>query len=299
MEIRTLITFTKILEMGSFTKAADALGYSQSTITMQMKQLETELGVPLFDRIGRKVSVNNEGLRFAKYASNIVKESQNALASLSSDGTPKGTLRIGILESICTAHLPSIINQYHNQYPDVNTIIHIGTFPELETMLNSGKIDILWTFDYMIHPKDWIHAFVYESPIIIVCSSQSPLAKKKNLMLADIALSPLILTETNCSYRIAFSNTLAAKGFHPDVFLEIGSTEIIKKFIEANLGLSVLPLYTVESELESGSLYTLSVEDFQFSMYGQLFYHKNMWLSPSLKAFVGIVSEAFGPQGLL
>ncbi|MDO5520996.1 MAG: LysR family transcriptional regulator [bacterium] len=293
MEIRILNTFLKIVETGSFTKAADALGYSQSTVTMQIKQLESELGVPLFDRIGHKISVNNEGLRFVHYASNIITEANNAIADLSSDGTPKGTLRIGILESICTAHLPFIVNEYHKKYPDVNTIIKIGTFPDLETMLNTGKIDILWTFDHLLHPMDWTLAFTYEIPIIIVCSPENPLVKREALLLTDLAFSPFILTEKDCSYRIAFTNMLAEKGYAPNVFLEIGSTEIIKKFIETNLGLSVLPQYTVEAELKNNTLCALPVIDFQLQMHGQLFYHKNMWLSPSLKAFIDLVSTVF------
>ncbi|MDO5293954.1 MAG: LysR family transcriptional regulator [bacterium] len=293
MEIRTLITFQKILETGSFTKAADALGYSQSTVTMQIKQLEAELGVLLFDRMGHKTSVNHEGLRFAKYASRIIAEANNALADLSSDGTPKGTLRIGILESICTAHLPLIVSQYHTLYPDVTTVIKIGTFPELQTMLNSGQIDILWTFDHLLHPLEWTLAFTYESPIIVVCSPDSPLLTKESLQLKDIAYMPFILTEKDCSYRIAFSNALAAKGYTPNVFLEIGSTELIKKFLEADLGLSVLPQYTVASELERNTLRTLSITDFDLHMHGQLFFHKSMWISPAITAFIQIVSTVF------
>jgi len=290
MEIRNLITFKKILELGSFSNAADALGYSQSTITMQMKQLESELNIQLFDRIGRKISVNNEGLRFSKYATNIINESQNAIADLTSDSIPKGELRIGILESICTAHLPNMLNKYHILYPNVKTIIKIGTFTELSNMLNSGQIDILWTFDNKIQTLEWINAFIYESPIIIVCSPSHPLAKQKELTLADLVDEPFILTEKECSYRIDFTNILLSLGFSPNVILEIGSTEIIKKFVEANLGLSVLPRYTVEKELESHELLPLTVTDFHIRMYGQLFYHKNKWLSPVLKCFIELAT---------
>jgi len=172
----------------------------------------------------------------------------------------------------------------------VKTIIKIGTFTELSNMLNSGQIDILWTFDNKIQTLEWINAFIYESPIIIVCSPSHPLAKQKELTLADLVDEPFILTEKECSYRIDFTNILLSLGFSPNVILEIGSTEIIKKFVEANLGLSVLPRYTVEKELESHELLPLTVTDFHIRMYGQLFYHKNKWLSPVLKCFIELAT---------
>ena len=291
MELRNLITFQKIIELGSFSEAANALGYSQSAVTMQMKQLEAELHVQLFDRIGRKICVNHEGLRFSKYATNIINESKNAIADLTSDDIPRGELHIGILESICTAHLPGVLNRYHHEYPEVNTVIKIGTFHELSYMLNSGQIDVLWTFDNKLEPLEWIHGFVYESPIVIVCSPSNPLFHKKEVRLEDLVNTPFILTEKDCSYRTEFTYLIQSLGYSPNVFLEIGSTEIIKKFVEANLGISVLPQYTVEKELEAHTLESLSVVDFTMSMYGQLFYHKNKWLSPALQHFIKLTSK--------
>lgn len=296
MEIRNLITFQKIVELGSFSAAADTLGYSQSTVTMQMKQLEAELGLPLFDRVGRRTVVNSEGLRFLKYADNIINESRNAVADLTSDGTPHGELRIGILDSICTAHLPHVLSEYHNLYPDVTTVIRIGTFHELSNLLNSGQIDILWIFDHTIKPSDWVCAFQYESPITIVCAPNHPLAhlsKKKgqNLTLRSLSEEPLILTERDCSYRIEFIQELSGLGITPNIFLEIGNTEIIKKFVEAGLGLAVLPLYTVDEELKSHTLSSLPVSDYHSTMYGQLFYHKSKWVTPALERFVALVQE--------
>lgn len=296
MEIRNLITFQKIVELGSFSAAADTLGYSQSTVTMQMKQLEAELGVPLFDRIGRRTVVNSDGLRFLKYADNIINESRNAVADLTSDDTPRGELRIGILDSICTAHLPHVLSEYHRLYPEVTTVIRIGTFHELSNLLNSGQIDILWIFDHTIQPADWVCAFQYESPITIVCAPNHPLAhpsgkKKKVLTLHALTNEPLILTERDCSYRIEFIQELSALGITPNIFLEIGNTEIIKKFVEAGLGLAVLPLYTVAEELSDHTLAALPIPDYHATMYGQLFYHKSKWVTAALGSFVALVQE--------
>ena len=292
MEIRTMITFQKIAELGSFSQAATALGYSQSTVTMQIKQLELELGVRLFNRIGRKITITNEGLVFLKHASIIIRESQNALNELSHEKAPAGELRIGILESICTAHLPNILSRYHALYPQVTTIIQIGTYAELSNMLNTDQIDVLWIFDHLVESPSWISIFNYESEISIVSASSNPLASRIGLTLAELANTPFLLTESDCSYRADFLNHLSQSGIKPHVFLEIGSTDIIKKFTEADLGIALLPKYTISKELSVGKLSLLQVSDYHLTMYGQIFHHKNKWTSPSLTCFARLVQES-------
>ncbi len=291
MEIRNLITFQKIYENRSFTKAAIELGYSQSTITMQMKQLEGELNIRLFDRIGKTVSVTSEGERFIKYANEIITCSKNAIADLNSELKPRGELRIGILESVCTAFLPQILHQYHITYPEVSTIIQIGTFDELTTMMNTNKVDLLWTFDQPLQVPEWEKAFYYESSISIICSPKNPLSKRKKLSLYDIKDQTFIFTERNCSYRKVFEEHLNSIGIHPNIFLEIGNTEIIKKFVEADIGIAVLPHFTLLEELVTKQLNIIHIEDYKLLMQGQLFYHKSKWISPALFEFIQLVKE--------
>ena len=291
MEIRNLITFQKIIELGSFSAAANFLGYSQSTVTMQIKQLEEELGVLLFNRIGKKISTTNEGVRFSKYALTIINAAQNAKEDLSSTEIVVGEIRIGILESICTTHLPNLLNLLHRKYPSVTTIIKIGTFDELSHMLNTSQIDLLWVFDHPIQTNEWISAYSYTSTIAVVCSPIHTLAHSSSLFIKELADQPLILAEHVCSYRSDFLAKLAIFGTAPNILLEIGSTEIIKKFVESNLGISILPEYTVKDDIAAGSLCKLVISDFNPIMYGQLFYHKNKWLSPLLKSFLHLVQS--------
>ena len=291
MEIRNLISFKKITELHSFSKAAAELGYSQSTVTMQIKQLESELQVNLFDRIGKTIRLTNEGSDFLSYASEIISIAENARQVMSKDTTPKGELRIGLMESVCTAYLPQILNKFHTAYPGVSTIIKIGTYLELSNMLNRNSIDILWVFDTTNETNEWNRVFSYESDISVICSPQNKLASRPEVSLSDIILEPFILTEHNCSYRTIFENTILSLGYKPNVFLEIGNTEIIKKFVASNLGISVLPMFTVIDELRSNKLSQINLLDFSLTMQGQLFIHKNKWLTPGLSAFIDIVKK--------
>lgn len=292
MEIRNIITFHEVHKLKSFSKAATQLGYSQSAVTMQIKQLETELHVRLFDRVGKTISITNEGKRFLKYAEDIISSANNAIADLSSSSAPQGALKIGILESVCTTYLPKLLSKYHTSYPQVSTIIQIGTFDELSTLLYSNSIDILWTFDKAIDVPEWQKAYSYTSMIDVVCSPRHRLASMPHVSLSDIESETFIFTERNCSYRRIFEDHLLRQGYHPKVFLEIGNTDIIKKFVEADLGITLLPRFTLFEELSSQRLRTLALRDYQLEMQGQLFYHKSKWLSPALQAFIDLVKTS-------
>ncbi len=291
MEIRNMISFQKICELNSFSRAALELGYSQSTVTMQIKQLENELQVNLFDRIGKTIHLTEDGRKFLTYANEIIQTANNARQALNKDCTPKGDIRIGILESVCTAYLPGILNQLHVSYPLISTIIKIGTFDELANMLNANLIDILWTFDLPIEIKEWSKVYSYTNDICIISSSDNKLASTKMLYLKDIKGETFILTEHSCSYRNIFEKKLNVFDTQPAVFLEIGNTEIIKKFVAANLGISVLPRFAVSEELLSGKVVCLNISDFNLEMEGQLFVHKNKWITPGLKALINLIQN--------
>jgi DNA-binding transcriptional LysR family regulator len=289
MEIRNLISFKKICEYGSFTKAAAELGYSQSTVTMQMKQLETELEVSLFDRIGKVIQLTEDGRRFLSYANEIILTANNARQALNKSCVPKGEIKLGLLESVCTAYLPGILKAFHSSCPEVSTVIKIGTFQELAAMLAANTIDLLWTFDLPLVRNDWNKVCSYKSEICIVASPDHKLAASEHIFLKDMKSETLILTEQNCSYRTIFERRLKDLDIKPNIFLEIGNTEIIKKFVEANLGIAVLPEFAITEELKNGIIVRLDVADFKFEMEGQLLIHKNKWLTPGLQAFIELV----------
>jgi DNA-binding transcriptional LysR family regulator len=170
-------------------------------------------------------------------------------------------------------------------------VIHTGTFDELAPMLNGDVIDLLWTFDQPLEVPEWIKSFTYDSRIEVVSSERHPLTGVLEATLSDLAEETFILTERNCSYRRIFEERMVALGYPPNIFLEIGNTEMIKKFVEANLGITVLPHFTLTEELDSYKLCVIPVADFQLLMQGQLFYHKSKWLSPALSSFLALVAE--------
>ncbi|NLL77471.1 MAG: LysR family transcriptional regulator [Clostridiales bacterium] len=287
MEIRNIISFIKVAELSSFSKAAIELGYSQSNITMQIKQLESELNCLLFDRIGKGISLTEQGKEFMKYAISIKSLVENAKISLSDDPTPSGQLVIGILESLCITYLPELIHTFYKKYPNVNTVISIGTYEELSALLNSNKIDLLWTFDRPIANKSWVKALESPSAIkIIAAPTHSILLEGRQHNLSSLKNCTFIFTEQNCSYRIYFEDLLQAQGIPYNVFLEIGNTEIIKRFVASGLCLSVLPEFTLQNELSNKTIEVVNITNFHLTMYSQIFYHKNKIPTSAMKEFI-------------
>ena len=112
MELRNIKSFIKVAEFENFSKAAEVLGYAQSTITLQIQQLEQELGVNLFDRIGKRVLLSEKGRAFLSYANDMVQLEAEAIETVSENPTPTGTLRIGTIESIASSFLPLLLEEY-------------------------------------------------------------------------------------------------------------------------------------------------------------------------------------------
>ena len=126
MELRNIKSFIKVAEFENFSKAAEVLGYAQSTITLQIQQLEQELGVNLFDRIGKRVLLSEKGRAFLSYANDMVQLEAEAIETVSENTTPTGTLRIGTIESIASSFLPLLLEEDLKKCPQVHLDIIIG-----------------------------------------------------------------------------------------------------------------------------------------------------------------------------
>lgn len=286
MELRQLITFTKVTQLKSYLKAAENLGYAQSTITTQIQLLEKELGIKLFERIGRSMELTAKGLIFLEYAEKIVNLSEEAKDAVRNTDIPNGILKIGVVESLCTVKLPELLKNYHMKYPEVEVIIKIGTSPDLQDMLKNNIVDLIFTLGEQINDPDLISCICYKEPMALLASPLNKLANKKNLTLKDFADIPLVLTEKGCSYRSTLEKMFRDESLKPHLALEIGNIETIKTFVINNLGITLLPIMTVENELTKGNLVKLNLNKRDFNMMTQILHHKNKWVTPAMNAFM-------------
>lgn len=291
MEIRNLKTYIEVCEKGSFTKAAQQLGYTQSTVTAQIKQLEEELGASLFDRNGKHIQLNAVGEELLSYANKIVALEKEAKNLLSDTSVPKGLLRIGVIESVGSFLLPDILRTYMQRYPLVDIQVCNGTTREIMQMLRQNQIDLMLTLDDRVVSPDWICVLEKKAEIIFLCHPRHPFAGRTDVPLNEVVCENMLLTERKCNYRQTFESLCSAHGFSQKSCLEIGFTEMILNFTEHNIGLSLLPAFTAEKRLKSGLLSTFSVRDIRIEMLIQLIYRKSKYCSPAMKAFIRLVQE--------
>lgn len=291
MEIRNLISFVQVAELNSFTKAAEALGYSQSTISFQIKQLETELDCMLFERINHTITLTERGRELLAYAQNIRRLTDEFKQSLDSQRELKGFIHIVTPDSVCEDMLMRNYRDFHKTYPGIDLQFTAADTVDMFEMLDRNEADIMMTLDSHIYRNDYIIAKGEHIDMHFVTNANSPFAKKKNLSIHDIAGEPFLLTERGMGYRRVFDKELAKKSIEISPVLEVGRTDIITSLLETGEGISFLPDFVTAQKVKSGSLIYLDVTDITTDIWKQLIHHKNKWVSNCLKAFIDYVKE--------
>ena len=298
MELRNLLTYCKVCESMSFSKAADQLGYAQSTVTMQIAQLEDELGVKLFDRNGKRIRTNAKGQELLVYANRLVALADEAKTNVADRKTPQGPVRIGVIESIGAFFLPDLLQDYLVRFPDVHVQVLTATTREIMEMLRQNKIDLMLTLDEPLYDPDWICAWSQLEDILFLCSPKHPFAGRKDVALAELMQENMLLTERRCNYRNSLERICASYQMQPRSSLEIGCTSTILQYTQNKLGITFLPRLTARKSLESGELSCFTVKEVSIQMLIQLIYRKSTWCSPAMKAFIETVRscQVSGPS---
>ena len=285
MELRNLITFIHVAELGSFTKAAEQLGYSQSTISFQIKQLEDELGCLLFERINHTITLTEQGHELVSYAHQVRALTEDFKETLAKEDL-RGHLHIVTPDSVCEEMISAHYGDFHRKYPSIYIRFSTGDSGNLLHMLDRNEADVIITLDHHLYNKDYVVAKEQKIPMHFVASSESRFAHCKGLSIKDIIGEPFVLTEYGQGYRRVFDRELAKKSLEITPILEIGRTDIITSVIMENDMISFLPDFVTDELISSGKLCYLDVVDMNIDIWKQLIYHKNKWLSKSMKTFI-------------
>ena len=297
MEIRNLMTFVRIAEIQNFSKTAEQLGYSQSAVTMQIKQLETELHAQLFERIGKQVKLTQAGERLLPHALEILNTVRKAERISQEPEQISGKLRIGTCESLVISMLPPVILEMSQLCPHVEISTHTALVPDLFQMLRQNDIDILYFLDEKHDSPEWIKVSERPEKIFFVASAESSLAGQSRIPIERLLEEPLFLTEKGISYRYTMEQLLAAKGYELHPFWEVGNTDVITRFLLKNKGISFLPEYVVHDYLEQGDLVVLDTECNDIIMWSQLAYHRHKYVTPQMNLFLDLMSKHIPPAG--
>ena len=291
MELRNLITFIHVAELGSFTKAAEQLGYSQSTISFQIKQLEDELGCLLFERINHTITLTERGHELVSYAHQVRALTEDFKENLTKEEDCSGHIHIVTPDSVCEEMIHSRYIDFHQKYPNISIKFTTADTTFMFDMLDHNEADAIITLDSHSYRKDYVIAKEEPLSMHFVASPRSEFAGKTGILMRDIVNEPFVLTEYGQGYRRVFDKELAKKSLEITPVLEIGRTDIITHIISKSNMISYLPDFVTKELIDSGELCYLDVVDMNIDIWKQLIYHKNKWMSKTLKAVIEYIKE--------
>lgn len=297
MNTKNLLTFKTILEYGSFQKAADMLGYTQSTVTFQIKQLEEELSTQLFEKIGRRMQPTQAGMTLLPYIDTILRTEEEMLNLGKSLADMTGSLRLVIPDSILIYRFQVLLREFKKAAPKVNLVLNSLPSDEIEQAILNGSADIGINCDKGSYPASIIHKQLSPFKTVLVASPDTDIELRDFITPNQKKALSMICNEPNSNYQRAINDYLDAKDIVLNPYMKMQSIEAVKRSVINNLGIAYIPTFAIRDELKSGALITLKTELDERLFTSVCVYHKNKWLSPQMKLLLTLLEmNPIGPD---
>ncbi|WP_128893886.1 LysR family transcriptional regulator [Longirhabdus pacifica] len=294
MDIDIYRTFIEVVKWKNYSKAAEQLGYAQSSVTTQMKKLETYYEAKMFERIGGKMQLTYAGENLYTYALNIVGLENEAKQRIRHTDECSGSLSIGTVESLATFELIKYFKHFNHEYPRVTFSVESNLCKYLYEGVRHGTYDLAIVMDeYRPHDKDLIKINMRKEEMVLVACMDHPLCNYDTVKMADLQGETFVFAEKDCSYRTIFEKALKNNGVHYSKSLEFNSIEAIKECVKAGLGISLLPKITVVRELNENQLACVPVEEANMEVFSQIVIHNKKWISPIVERFIQLLVPDF------
>lgn len=291
MELKNLYTVKKIIETGSYQKTARLLNYAQSTITFQVKQLESELSIKIFEKKGNKMELTQAGKEILPIIDKIISATEELLSFNSSSDDITGSLKIALPETLITYKIQPILEEFKKKAPNVKLSLQVmNCYSIYEQMLNKN-IDIAIHYNVEKYPPNFITKDIKTYPLVLVASPNLD-ANQRDFITPNQKKSIChIQNDSNALYLKILNSYLKNKNITLETELELWSIEAIKRSVISNLGVAFLPRFTVEDELEKGILNEIKTDMTNNKMTAIYVYNKNNWMSPAMKLFLEILNN--------
>jgi len=290
MDFDQLVTFLEVAKLGSFSRAGQKVFRSQSAVSAQIRQLEQEYGDRLLDRSGKDVTLTPAGRVLFAYAERLLQMRDESLLAVADQGTsPRGTLVIGANEATCLYVLPDVFAKYCHLYPGVQISIYRNFSYKIVEKLENGTIDVGIVTLPVKSSSLKTHA-IFRDQLMLMVNPRSPLAKLKAVRMKDIAEQPLIFPRTG------FTRQLLDKHFRPyrsqlQITMELTSVGMIKCFVAAGLGVSLISASFARNEVRAGEVKLIPIADLELWRELGLVYRRDRTLPRSSTAFITLVRQ--------
>lgn len=289
MELKHLRTFQTIVDQGSYQRAAKRLGYTQSTITVQIQQLEEELGVPLFERVGRRMALTQAGERILPQARELLAASDRLLECGRAGRVPEGTLRVDLAETLLCYRMQPVIRAFRERAPQVRLVIRDCNCMRIPANVRTGDCDLGVGYD-----MDWNREALEVEPLgsyDIVLLASPDFAERDFTTPGQRKAASLVTDEPDSVFRRRLEAYLRQREIKLDVTLELWSIETIKRCVMSNLGFTYLPRFVAEEELADGRLVELEAPISGVPAPALCARRKGRWVTPAMELFLELLRK--------
>jgi DNA-binding transcriptional LysR family regulator len=297
MDLRRLEVLAKVAELGSFSRAAEALFLTQPTVSEHVRALEVEVGLPLLDRLGRGTTPTPAGRVLLEYAHRMLKLAEEARQAIEHfQGRMSGTLVVGGSTIPGEYVLPALMGQFKAKYPDIAITLRVGSSRQVSEWVDEGRVEL-----GVVGARPALRSLtareLMTDELVVVVPAGHPWAGRKTVGLADVRSEPLIVREPGSGSREALERALREAGTDLDAFRvagEIGSTQAVKQAVRAGVGITIISKRAVEDECRAGLVSCVKVRDLTVARSFYLVTHRDRTRSPLAEAFVAFVESQAG-----
>ena len=287
MDFDQLETFLEVARLSSFSRAAEKRFRTQPAISAQIRSLEEEVGARLLDRTGGKVSLTAAGKEFLKYADDTVQGKRAIVVHLAEmERVPRGEIVVGANEATCLHILPEVFASFKQQFPNVNVSIHRAEHGRILEQIFENSVD-LGIVSLPIKDSRLTIVPVHSEELVIIADPRHPIAAKKSANIADTSEYPLLLPKTGRT-RDAIENAFAERRLKPIVSMELESSELLKRFVAAGVGIGFIGRSSVLEDTKAGVLAEIAIADAPIRRDLGLVFRKDKALSRGALAFIDI-----------
>jgi len=291
LTLHQLRTFRAVAEQLSFSAAAQELSISQPSVSYQVKELEAALGLPLLDRLGKRVRLTEAGQVLYEYARRtlaLLDEATLAMEQLR--GIERGTLRVGASTTVGIYVIPLALGAYKKRHPNLAVSLEIGSRDVLQDRLKQGALDVAVLSPPIADP-DLVASPFMEDELVMVVPAGHPLAGRTGLTLRDFAGESFLMREVGSGTRVEVEAAARRAGVALQVGMELGSNGAIKHAVEAGLGVAVLSSHAIELERKGGGLVVVDIEGFPILRPWHVVHLRRRQLPASVERFIHLLCE--------
>ncbi|MDI6603971.1 MAG: LysR family transcriptional regulator [Thermoanaerobacteraceae bacterium] len=296
MDIEKLKTFCAMAKHQSFTKASEELFCSQPTVTKHIQEIENYVDCKLFDRIGKKVYLNENGKLFLEYAETVLNLTRDYLSKICEmESLNRGILSFGATGSIGVYRIPQLLKKYLSKYPNIYINLYVNFYHKILEYIHTNVIDFALIADNgeIIENKSLICVPFCSEKLVLIVPPFHRWKGRNNINIEELEEKCFICSNKESATMSFVKKIITEKGVNIKKTIELGNIEAIKQAVEAGLGVSIVPENTVEKEIASGWLISLKFKNAKFIR--KLYYvqKKDKILSAPARAFIGILKKSY------